>query len=288
MNKTKQLKVVLFALTGFGNPVLKALLKDERVDLKAVFTTKYEQPFPYYPEEHLLDLCNQLGVTCHYGVKVSSEEGVAMVHQYAPDLIIMSTFKQILRSNVLGIPAFGVVNIHPSLLPSYRGPCPTNNVLLNGEKATGLTVHYVTEEIDEGNILLQKSISIEEIENDGQLRQTLANLAGTLIPEIINLFADFSKPAGISQNHDQASLAPKPTPDIGFLELSPEINTIKNKIRALNPLPGTSVLLEGQRIPVNGVELFENHRADGLYETPEAVEWVINRQGIRLFKKVQQ
>jgi methionyl-tRNA formyltransferase len=284
MDKSDKLNVVLCALTGFGNTVVEALLRDARVNLAAVFTVKYDHPFPYYDEQHLLKLCDEWGVTCYYGVQVRSDEGIALLRQHAPDLIIVATFKQILAQNVLSLPRLGVVNLHPSLLPRYRGPCPTHAALLNDEAVAGVTAHYVTEKLDEGNILFQRSIAIGEADNDGQLRQKLARLAGEMVPELIGLFAGFTKPAGMPQDHSLATLAPRPTVEDGYLERAADIPTIRRQMRAFNPLPGTSVLVGDRRVAVDRFELLQDSRADGLYQNNNSIDLIIDSQAIRLYK----
>jgi methionyl-tRNA formyltransferase len=285
MDRSDRLNVVLFALTGFGNTVLEALLRDSRVNLRAVFTVKYDHPFPYYEEQQLLELCDERRVACYYGVKVGGDEGMTLLRQDAPDLIVVATFKQILAQNVLCLPRLGVVNLHPSLLPRYRGPCPTQTALFNNEQVTGVTAHYVTEKLDEGNILLQKSIPIAEADNDGQLRQKLARLAGAMIPELIGLFVDFTKPAGTPQDHSLATLAPRPTAEAGYLELAADIHTIRRQVRAFNPLPGTSLLVGDRRVAVDRFELYQDSRVNGLYENENSIELIIDSQAIKLYKK---
>ena len=284
--RNKAIKVILFALTGFGNTVLKALIENVNVHVAAVFTVKYENPFPYYTETQLIDLCDELGVNCYYGVKVSSNEGMELLRQLSPDLIIMATFKEILKENVIRLPSLGVINFHPSLLPRYRGPCPTNTALLDGEKSTGISVHYVTDKLDEGNILVKRTIPIEETDYDGQLRQKLAVLAGELVPEIIEMFSGKNRPSGIPQEHSLASYAPKPPIEDGYLEQSSDVEIIQRKMRAYNPLPGTSILTQDKRIPVNRYALIQDTRSDGVYENDNTIDVIINSKGIRLYKKV--
>ncbi len=285
MNKKRNLNIVLFALTGFGNPVLKALLIETRVNVRAVVTVKYANAFPYYPEQHLDQLCGERGVACYHGIKVSSPSGIELVAAQQPDLILVATFKQILKRSVLAVPELGVVNFHPSLLPQYRGPCPSNAALLNGEQETGVTAHYVTEGLDDGDILLQKAIAIREQETDGQLRGRLSDLCGNMVPDLIDLFDGRSRPVGIPQDHSRATLAPKPTVEDGYLEADFDISTICRKVRALNPIPGTSILLEDRRVAVDRCELFQDSRADGIYVDAGAIEIISNAEGIRLHKK---
>lgn len=284
--QNKIMRVVLFALTGFGNTVLKALLKDPRVEVEAVFTTKYDHPFPYYQERQLIELCSERGINCHFGVSVCGDQGMDLLRKYQPDLILVATFKQILKENVLRLPELGVVNFHPSLLPRYRGPCPTNAVLLNHERITGVTIHYVTEKLDDGDILQQRSITINETDNDGRLRQKLAKLAAEMVPELVEMFAGFNKPVGTPQDEHVACYAPKPTLEDGYLESEFDIQKIQRKIRAFNPLPGTSILVRDRRIPVDRFELIECDHTDGYYETSDTVEVFLETQAISLHKKI--
>lgn len=104
----------------------------------------------------------------------------------------------------------------------------------------GVTIHYITEKLDEGDILMQRSVDIGESENDGQLRRKLALLSGEMAREIIGEFASF-KPAGTPPINNLATLALKPTVEDGYIELAPDIDSVRRKMRAFNPLPGTSI-----------------------------------------------
>lgn len=285
MPETKKINVVLFALTGFGNAVLKALLADPRVHVRAVLTVKYSAPFPHYAEQHLNVLCDERQIPWFSGVKVGSAEGIGLLRQFAPDLIVVATFKQILTQNVLDVPALGVVNFHPSLLPRFRGPCPTNAALLSDEPVTGVTAHYITPGLDEGDILLQRSVDITAIENDGRLRHLLANTAAEMVPALVDLFAGFTRPAGTVQDHQLATPAAKPAVEDGYLETARDIAVVCRKVRALNPVPGTSILVGTQRVAVDRSETLPDTRPDGLYESAHAVDLVINAQAVRLYKQ---
>jgi methionyl-tRNA formyltransferase len=285
MNDHAKLKVVLFALTGFGNSVLDALFKDKRVTVQAVFTVKYDQPFPYYAERQLIEECAERSVICHHGVKVNSEDGVSLLQAYSPDLILVATFKQIIGANILSLPKLGVINFHPSLLPKYRGPCPTNAALLNDDRVAGVTVHFITEKVDEGNILLQRSVPVNEMDNDGLLRRKLAELSGAMVPEVIGMFAGFDKPEGVLQDHRLATLAPRPSVEDGYLESVMDIRTIRNKVRAFNPLPGTSFLVGGDRVIIDNFELIRADRPNGIYNQGDTIDVILNSEAIRLFKR---
>jgi methionyl-tRNA formyltransferase len=141
--------------------------------------------------------------------------------------------------------------------------------------------------LDNGDILLQRLLTIHETDNDGQLRQKLAQQAGELIPELVGMFTGSRKPVGTPQDHALASFAPKPEVEDGYLEQAKDIQTIRNKMRAFNPIPGTSVRIGDKRVPVDRFELFQDPRADGLYECRDAIEIIIGSQAIRLFKDLE-
>jgi methionyl-tRNA formyltransferase len=149
-----------------------------------------------------------------------------------------------------------------------------------------VTVHYVTEQVDEGNILLQRSVPIEQTDTDGRLRQKLALLSGAMAPEVVGMFDGFAKPTGTPQDHALATLAPKPNVDDGYLERCTDVETIQNKIRAFNPLPGTSYLVGDQRVAVDKFELSYVDGPDGIYPQNEMIKVVLNSRSIRLFKKI--
>src|SRR5439155_21596260 len=123
-------------------------------------------------------LCAERGVPCHLGLKVSRGEGLERLRSLAPDLILVATFKQILSQEVIDLPRRGIVNLHPSLLPRHRGPCPIQAALLAGDERTGVTAHFLTREPDRGDIVLQREVGIEESDTDGSLRRKLHSAAG--------------------------------------------------------------------------------------------------------------
>ena len=279
------MRIVLFSLTGFGNHVLPALLAEKDVTVPAVFTHKYDAPFPYYEEKPLIDQCEELGVTSHHGFSVSSEQGIGLLRSYEPDLILVAAFRQIIRLPVQRIPKLGIVNLHPSLLPKYRGVCPTNHIVLGGDQKTGMTAHYLVDEIDAGNILLQRTTDVSPRETDASLRYRSAVFAGEMVSDLLKLFR-VGAPVGMSQDVSKATFAPRPLPEEGYLENDRDFALIDRKIRAFNPFPGTSILVDGERISVIWSEpISSSESADGVRVSAETVDVWRGREGIRLFRK---
>jgi len=275
--------ILLFGLTGFGNDVLKALNELNEVNVKAVFTTLYKNPFPYYPEQQINELCKQLNIECFHGINVSSDEGIRLIQSLQPDMIIVSTFKQIIKSDVIKIPKLGIINIHPSLLPKLRGPSPVENAILNGDEVTGVTFHYLTDEIDSGNILLQKKVRIRKTDTNGLLRKKLSDLAAKMVPELMQLFSSGVIPVGTPQDTSLSSQALRPKPEDVFIENCKNVQEISRKIRALNPHPGTSILIDKKRIPINRFRFIDKSIPLGIYRKKTYIDFFIDSKGIRLY-----
>lgn len=279
------MKVILFGFTGLGNAVMRGLLKSDSVNLLSVFTKKYLKPYPFYDEVQLEDFCFEQNIDCHLDRKVNSEVIVNLLKESEPDLIIVSSFNQIISNKIIKIPKLGIINVHPSLLPKYRGPYPDQAVLFYGEKETGVTIHYLTDRLDSGNILMQRKLKIKKTDNYSSLKKRLADLSENMIPDVLNLFKGKQKPAGIVQNETHASFFPKFSFEDGFLENENDTAEIMNKIRALNPFPGTSIFFNGKRINVNRFRVL-GKRKNGKdpVENDEYIDLHLKSSYIRLFK----
>lgn len=121
---------------------------------------------------------------------IHGEESLRIIRNYSPDLIVVASFSQILRTQILEIPSKGSVNVHPSLLPRYRGPSPIYWVLKNKEVMSGVTVHYIEDRIDSGDMILQKQMSIEKEDNETTLESKCSSVAGELLLSAIELIRE--------------------------------------------------------------------------------------------------
>ncbi|MBU4223833.1 methionyl-tRNA formyltransferase [Patescibacteria group bacterium] len=162
------------------------------------------------------------------------------------DLFIVADYGKIIPKNILDIPEYGAINIHPSLLPKYRGPSPIQSFILSGEKETGVTIILLDEEMDHGPILAQQSLNLETGFPIGnpvsklyykELEEKLAELGGELLVKTIpNLIARKIKP--IPQDHNKATYTKKITKKDGEINLNESPEIIERKIRAFTPWPG--------------------------------------------------
>jgi folate-dependent phosphoribosylglycinamide formyltransferase PurN len=145
------------------------------------FMTRF-RPMAY---RYIEDFCLLGGINTYVTDKVNSEETVRWLRFLSPDIIVVSTFHYILKREVIDLPTIATLNVHCSLLPKYRGPDPINAALQDGVNETGVTIHWVDEGIDTGDIVLQREVSIGNASSEAELRPALSLVAGQLLLECI-------------------------------------------------------------------------------------------------------
>jgi len=175
----------------------------------------------------------------------------------SPDLIVTAAYGQILPKSILDIPPKGCINVHASLLPSYRGAAPIHQAILDGCERTGVTIMYMDEAMDTGDILLQKAMDIREDMTCEDLHDALAALGGECISEILPAFEE-GKPEGTPQVHDEATYCGKITKDMGMIDWREDADCIRRRVCALTPWPGTYTMVEGQRLKILAAEIVED------------------------------
>ncbi len=154
-----------------------------------------------------------------------------------PDVMVVVAYGQILPRSVLNIPKYGVVNVHASLLPRYRGAAPIVWAILNGEKKTGVTTMLLDEGMDTGDILLQAETPIEKDETGEMLRNRLASLGAQLLSQTLEKMKSGTiRP--IPQDHTKATYAPPIQKEDGLIDWEKEAEEIDRRVRAFNPWPG--------------------------------------------------
>jgi len=180
-----RIRVACFGLQGFGNDLLLSLSDKEDVEVLGIYTRETSFPFKYYASETMEAVADRMGVSLHY-IPMEGDWDCG-----SADLAIISSFHRIFKKEHLG-GFLHVINIHPSLLPEYRGATPTNWMIKNGEQIVGLTAHMVDEGIDTGSILFQRNV-LNPFLNDAQLRKALSFLSRTLVGDIISHYPNYQE-----------------------------------------------------------------------------------------------
>lgn len=252
-------RVLLFGMTGFGNAALNGLLQSDMVHLCGLFTVKKpKDSFPYYTCPKIHDIANANNIPVFEGFKVKDESTVRLIQDLKPEIIIVSSFNQIIPEAVISIPKYGVINIHPSLLPKYRGPTPVEWVLLKGEKETGVTIHLIdTAEIDKGHIIVQERINIEPEDTNGSLRCKLSHMVEPLLEKALIRALSAENKSFVPQNDLDATYYPKISTQNLQINLDWCYQEMAVFMRALSPYPGCRLLFDGKEHVVIGMEKYD-------------------------------
>lgn len=180
--------------------------------------------------------------------KINTPEIVEILRKERIDFLVVCDFGKILKKEILQSCRFPAINIHPSLLPAYRGPAPIERCLLNGEQKTGITIIEMTEEVDAGPILAQIEINISEDDTRGTLMEKLSKLVPDSLKSVLHnyLRGTINKKA----QQGLVSYAPKINKSELFIDWKDTAIKIFNKIRAFSPTPGARTLLDGSIIKI--------------------------------------
>lgn len=171
------------------------------------------------------------------------------------DIGVVAAFGQILPQAVLDMPRRGCVNVHTSLLPQYRGAAPIQQAILEGETVTGVTIMQMDAGLDTGDILLQRTIPIEEHDTGGSLTDKLAALGGSLLIEALaQIEAGLALP--LPQTGED-SYAPQIKKEAGLIDWTRPAKEIERKIRAFDPWPGCYTFCSGRRMIIKEARVLE-------------------------------
>ncbi len=189
--------------------------------------------------------------------KSVSRQGEDEIKSFSPDVLVTASFGQMLRENILNLAPYGVINVHASLLPKYRGSCPINYCLINGEKETGITIMQTALSMDSGDILLQKTLPIDYFDTAGDLTLKLASLGGECIVEGLDLL-EKGKAKFVKQNEDDMTYFPKLNKEMSYIDFEKTADQIHNFVRGINPWPLARVSLNGEPLIVYSATPFSN------------------------------
>ena len=194
----------------------------------------------------------QLGIPVYQFEKVS-REGLEQIEALAPDIIVTAAFGQILSERFLEIPKFGVLNVHASLLPKYRGASPIQWTLLNGDEYAGVTIMRTVREVDAGDILLSKRVKVLEKETAGELFDRLADLGGEAIIEAIGL-VESGKATFTPQDPSAATFCGVISKADGEINFDKTARQLDFFVRGMTPWPSAYTYLGEKTLKVFGVQ----------------------------------
>ncbi len=244
------MRLVFFGTSDFGIPALDALKKSSHALLSVVTA-------PDKPAGRRLKLepspvkawAVENNVPCLEFRKENLSKFIGMLRSLEADGFIVISFGVILSKEILAIPRLWALNVHASLLPSYRGPSPIQTALLNGNSETGVSVMRMVEKLDAGDVLLQKKTGILPEEDAGTLGKKLSVLSAGALLEALDLLGS-GRARFIPQEEKKVSWTKKIKKEDGRIDWNLPALSIENKIRAMAGWPGSFSFHEGKRILV--------------------------------------
>lgn len=194
------------------------------------------------------------------------------IRELKPDLVCVVSYGIILPKSFLEIPNLGCINVHPSLLPKYRGSAPIQWAILNGDKKTGVTIMYLNEQMDAGDIIIQEEVEIDENETTGELWERLGNMGADLLLDSVNkIFEGSANRIPQSGNPTLAPMLDKEMAKIDWEKMSSI--KIKNLVRGLNPIMGAYSILNNKKIKFWKVDIISNEVFEKNFKNIEHIKF---------------
>jgi methionyl-tRNA formyltransferase len=189
----------------------------------------------------------ELGLDVDQPERIRDAAVVQRLRSVAPDLMVVVAYGQIIPAAILEIPRRGVLNVHASLLPRWRGASPVAHAILAGDAETGVTIMKMDEQLDHGPVLASRALPIRRGEDAPALTERLASAGAELLVETI---ARLDELQAVEQDHSKATLAPRLTRQDGTLEWEMGADEIDRRVRALQPWPGATLPTKRGRVKV--------------------------------------
>ncbi len=246
--KSSKIDIIYFGTPEISANVLKNIIKEE-MNIIGVFT----RPDSFYGrgkkllESPVKQLAKTLDLPVYEPKSLRNRDIVELITKLAPDLIIVAAYGLLIPEEILTIPKYGVVNIHPSLLPKYRGPSPVATALLNGDLITGVSIMLLDKGMDSGPILATENLKITLEHNTQTLTEELFQIGSNLLVSTIPLLVS-GQIVPTSQNKDNVTITKLLTKDDGNIDWEFNSEDISRQIRAFNPWPSAFTYYNSKRL----------------------------------------
>lgn len=241
------MRVVFLGTPEFAVPSLEALWREYEV--AAVFTQP-DRPKGrgnQVAESPVKTEASVLGLPIHQPERIRRPESVELLRSLGADLMVVVGYGQIIPQTIIDLPKYGILNVHASLLPKYRGAAPIQWAIANGETETGVTIMQIDAGLDTGDMLLKASIGIRPDETAPELAARLAPLGAELLLQSIQQIAGGTVRRE-KQNDSEATYAPILKKEDGLIDWSRPAKEIYNRLRGFTPWPGAYTTFRGQQL----------------------------------------
>lgn len=246
--------VVFMGTPDFSVPILR-MIHEEGYEVLAVVTQpdrpvgrkKVLTPPPVKAE------AVRLGLSVIQPEKLRNSEELQEILALNPDIVITAAFGQILPKDLLEAPRFGCINVHASLLPKYRGGAPIHQAIIDGEEKTGVTIMYMAEKLDAGDIITQRAIAIEDEDNTGTMFEKLSVVGRDLLMDTLPLIIE-GKNERIPQDEEKVTFAHNISREQERVNWSNSARAVFNQVRGLTPWPTAYTKFQGENVKLWSVK----------------------------------
>lgn len=250
----KKLKIIFAGTPEFALPSLQKVF-DHFTEAEILVLTQADQPVgrkQVVTPPPIKILAEKLGLTVWQPKSLKNELWTKKIQEFNPDVIIVVAYGKIIPKSILSIPQLGCVNVHPSLLPKYRGPSPIQSAILNQDQETGVSIMLLDNEMDHGPILAQEKIILNPTETGESLYDKLSILGADLLIKTLDKYLN-NEISPKEQNHAAATFTKLIAKEDGQINWQESAEQIEAKIRAFSPWPGVFTYLDGERLKLSGI-----------------------------------
>lgn len=248
----KDKRVVFMGTPDFSVPVLEKLIENTNVVLVVTKKDAYVGRKKVLTESPVAMCAHEHNIEVYKPNKL--KEDYEYILNKKPDIIITCAYGSIVPKVVLDYPSYGCINVHASLLPKYRGASPIVASILNGEKETGITIMYMDEGIDTGNIIMSRSIEIEDNDNSLSLSNKLSLLGANLLIDTLPKIFE-GENFDIPQDNEEATYVGMLKREDEHIDFNNSVENIKNQVRAFSPEPYAFINIDDTEYKISEVEI---------------------------------
>ena len=269
------MKTIFMGTPEFAIPSLEVVAKN--TDLRAIFTK--EDKVNARGNKIIFSPVKQFGIDNEIEViqpkKIKDEKIIEKIKEINPDLIVVVAYGKILPKEIIDIPKYGIINVHSSLLPKYRGASPIHSAILNGDTKSGVSIMYIEEGLDSGDVILQESCDILENDTLGTLHDKLKDLGAIGLEKALKLI-EAEKVEATKQDESLATFVKPITKEQAKIDWNNTKEVIFNQVRGLNPFPAAHTFNEKDE----NIKIYKTEKLDKEYEGQNGqIVDIINKKG---------
>lgn len=268
------MKTIFMGTPEFAIPSLKVV--SQNTDLKLIFTKEDKRnargnKIIYSPVKQF-GLDNDIEVV--QPKRMKDEEVIAKIKEINPDLIVVVAYGKILPKEIIDIPKYGIINVHSSLLPKYRGASPIHSAILNGDKESGVSIMYIEEGLDSGDVILKETCEITEDDTLGTLHDRLKELGAIGLEKALKLI-EAGEVKAEKQDDSKATFVKPITKEQAKIDWNNTKEVIFNQIRGLNPFPGAYTYNEKNE----NIKIYKSEKLEKEYDGENGIVVEMTKKG---------